>query len=296
MRNPISAALLALLLSTPVLAQEAETSPEAEVAKFMQSLHFKSGTIALPEAKATLKLDGETRFLGAEDAERVLTQLWGNPPGSEALGMIVPSESALTSADSYAVVVTYNDDGYVADAEAASIDYDKMLKEMQEETRDSNDARKKAGYGTVELVGWATKPHYDNAAKKLYWAKELKFSENDANTVNYDVRVLGRSGYLSLNAVAGMSQLPAIQAGMPNLIAAADFDTGARYADYNSSTDKLAGYGLAALVAGGVAAKAGLFGKLAALLIAGKKLIIFLLVGIAAAFKKILGFFQRKAA
>jgi uncharacterized membrane-anchored protein len=301
MRKFSTAALLALLFAViPVLAQDepadAPADDSAQVAQFIQSLHFQSGTVALPEAKATLKLQGDMRFLPGPDAERVLTELWGNPPGNAPIGMLVPSVTALTDENTYAVVVTYNDEGYVSDKEAASIDYDKMLKDMQAETRDGNDERSKAGYGTVELVGWASKPHYDASSNKIIWAKELKFSQGDHNTVNYDVRVLGRSGYLSLNAVANMDQLHAIEAQMPQVIALTEFDEGARYADYKAGTDKLATYGLAALVAGGVAAKAGLFGKLAALLIAGKKLVAVLLVGLAAGAKKIMGFFKRERA
>jgi uncharacterized membrane-anchored protein len=177
-------------------------------------------------------------------------------------------------------VITYNDDGYVADDEASSIDYDEMLVQMQEETRESNDAREAAGYGRVDLVGWAEPPHYDQASNKLYWAKRLKFAGAESDTVNYDVRVLGRKGYLSLNAVAGIDQLATVQQGMRGVIEMAEFDAGQRYADFNEDTDKLAGYGLAALVGGAVAAKAGLFTKIGALLLAGKKFLIPLLLGL----------------
>ena len=52
-----------------------------------------------------------------------------------------------------------------------------------------------------------------------------------------------------------------------------EFNDGERYTDYNSKTDKTAAYGIGALVAGGIAAKAGLFAKLGALLLGLKKLI-----------------------
>jgi len=112
--------------------------------------------------------------------------------------------------------------------------------------------------------------------------------------VNYDVRVLGRSGYLSLNAVAGIDQLGTIKAEMPRMIELTEFDAGARYADYQAGSDKLAAYGIAALVAGGVAAKAGLFSKLLVLLLAAKKFLVVLLIGIAAAMKKVFGMFGKK--
>ena len=290
------AALLALMsIACPLVAQDAPEGPSAEVRQFVDSLKFETGTVALPEAKAALKLDSSMRFLRGADAERVLTQLWGNPPGNDPIGMLLPSASALTDENGYAVVLTYNDDGYVSDEEASKTDYDQMLKEMQEGAREGNEERRKAGYGTVELVGWADRPHYDSTSNKIYWAKRLKFEGSPKDTVNYDVRVLGRSGYLSLNAVAGIDQLGTIKSEMPRMIELTEFDPGARYADYQAGSDKLAAYGIAALVAGGVAAKAGLFGKLFAVLLAAKKFIVVILVALGAAVKKLFGMFGKKA-
>jgi uncharacterized membrane-anchored protein len=70
-----------------------------------------------------------------------------------------------------------------------------------------------------------------------------------------------------------------------------EFNPGNRYADFDAKTDKVAEYGLAALVAGGVAAKLGFFGKLFALLLAFKKLII---VGVAVAGTSLVKLFGRK--
>jgi uncharacterized membrane-anchored protein len=71
-----------------------------------------------------------------------------------------------------------------------------------------------------------------------------------------------------------------------------NFTAGNRYADFNGSTDKVAEYGIAALVAGGVAAKLGFFGKLLALLLAFKKLIV---LGVAAAVRWSGSSFKRRA-
>ena len=278
-----------LCFTAALLVTTAASAQDDAAAKIIGKLDFRGGDIALPAAGATLHLASSFKYLGPDDAERVLTELWGNPPGSDALGMLVPSDIPLSADDSWAVVITYSDDGYVKDDEAASIDYDDLLAQMQEETRDSNAARERAGYGSIELVGWAEPPHYDQASNKLYWAKRLKFDGAEADTLNYDIRVLGRKGYLSLNAVAGMGQLAQVQDGMRQAITMAEFDTGQRYADFNESTDKLAGYGLAALIGGAVAAKAGLFAKLGALLLAGKKFVILGLAGLAALAKKLFG-------
>lgn len=148
----------------------------------------------------------------------------------------------------------------------------------------------KEGYPPIELVGWAAAPRYDKQTHKFYWAKELKFGDSkEGNTLNYNLRILGRGGILELNAVAGMAQLKQIETATPDLLAMVDFNPGNHYADYKPGTDKVATYGLAALVAGGIAAKAGLFKGLLVALLAMKK---FLIVGAIAAFvliKKIFG-------
>jgi uncharacterized membrane-anchored protein len=147
--------------------------------------------------------------------------------------------------------------------------------------------REKAGYGAIELIGWAAPPRYDQAAKKLHWAKELKFSGNDENTLNYDIRLLGRGGVLILSAVASISQLPEIENKAPAILAAIDFNAGHRYADFSeASGDKVAKYGIGALVAGGVAAKLGFFKGLWVLLLGAKKFVIIGVIALGALAKK----------
>ncbi len=268
--------LIAVLFAASVSAQtpvEAEAVNSAEA--FVATLKFQEGTVKLPQAKATLTLPQSFRFLDAADAERVLSELWGNPPGSEAIGMLVPTAASLADSEaSWAIVLQYDDDGYVSDEDAKDIDYNDMLTDMQEEASASNEERQQQGFGAVELVGWAETPRYDAAAHKLHWAKELAFEGEDAHTLNYDVRVLGRHGVLVMRAVAGIGQLASIKPGMGEALAAVEFDQGARYADFNPDSDRTAEYGLAALIAGGVAAKSGLLTKLLALLFAAKKLVI----------------------
>ena len=284
------------LLAVAGAARAQEAAPAADAAapkitaeQFVEKLHFTKGEVALPAAKAHLALGSQFQYLDHDQSRRVLEDLWGNPPDDSVLGMVVPTDTSLADPHSWAVVVTYSDEGHVSDEDAAKIDYADMLKQMQDATREQNPEREKAGYGSLDLVGWAEPPHYDAKNKKLYWAKELAFKGASDNTVNYDIRVLGRGGYLSLNAVAGKSDLPAVRTGMQELLPAVEFDAGQRYADYNPKTDKLAAYGIAALIGGGIAAKAGLFAKLGVMLLAAKKFIVFLFVGLFAGIKKLFG-------
>jgi uncharacterized membrane-anchored protein len=279
---------LALALFLFACSAFAEERPP-EVQKFLDGLHYKTGTVEVQGGHATLKLSPDFRYLDARDAQSVLERLWGNPPDSKVLGMLLPADLTPADKGAWAVVIRYSDDGHISDEDATKIDYDKMLKEMQQSTHDSNAERQKQGYHTVELLGWAAPPHYDPSTNKLYWAKELEFNGSSHHTLNYDIRVLGRGGYLSLNAIAGMSQLPMVQTKMQDVLAMTEFDAGQRYADFNASTDKIAAYGIGALVAGTIAAKAGLFAKLFAMILAAKKFIIIGLAAVGAAIKKFFG-------
>ena len=278
----LAAALWLAPAATPVaLAEEpasapadaAPADPATPVEATGPELKYQTGDITLPNKIAALHLGSRYRYLDSAETEKLLLA-WGNPEGSGTEGAIVPVDVDPFEDGGWAVILTYKDDGHIDDSDAAKFDYDDMLKDMRSDEDDVNDARKKANYATMHLVGWAEKPHYDSSAKKLYWAKEIDFSDSPKHTLNYDVRVLGREGVLSMNAVASMDQLAQIRDDMKPLIEVAEFTPGNRYAEFNSKTDKLAEYGLGALIVGGVAAKLGLFGKLLAIIIAAKKVII----------------------
>jgi len=239
-----------------VIEEEAGVSEE----DFIASLNFQTGKVTIGDNLATLDLPEQFVFLNSEDAERVLVEAWGNPPSEPlALGMILPAGVSPFADESWAVTVEYEENGYVSDEDAADIDYDEMLKGLQDESLEDNKWRSENGYENVELVGWAAKPHYDAVGKKLYWAKELKFGDAEYNTLNYNIRVLGRKGVLVLNFIANMDQLADIEQNLPSVLAMTEFNDGSRYADFDPDIDQVAAYGLGALIAGKLAAKVGLF-------------------------------------
>jgi uncharacterized membrane-anchored protein len=289
--------LLWLLMAGAATSQEeseltAEERAELEsLRSILDSLDRQTGNIALGDGLATLRVPEDYYYLDPEDARVVLVDLWGNPPEVAAvLGMLFPDRYTPFDSDSWAVTIEYVDEGHVSDEDAAEIDYNELLESMQSDTRDSNDARIDAGYGAIELVGWAEQPHYDPSTKKLYWAKELRFDGNEDTTLNYDIRALGRTGVLSMTFIASSRQLSEINANRDEVLAMAEFNEGKRYQDFDSSIDKVAAYGIGALVAGKVAAKAGL---LAGALLFLKKFGVFLLLGIAALGKRIIGSFRK---
>lgn len=292
LKSLFAALLCAAVYILPVAhVHAAPTAQTMSAEDFLATLHFQKGKITLPNAIATLDLPDAFTYLSPDDAERVLVDAWGNPPGIKSLGMIVPANASPLSQSGWGVIITFDKDGHVKDGDADSIKYDELLKDMQEAVNDNNSARQKQGYAPMQLVGWAETPRYDKASHKLYWAKELEIGSNQEHTLNYNVRVLGREGVLVLNAVAGMKQIADIKRAMPDVVKAAEFTEGHRYADFNNTTDRVAEYGIAALVAGGVAAKLGFFGKLFAVLLAFKKVIVLAVVGGGAAVRKL---FNRK--
>ena len=282
MFNVLKLSMVLLVLSCIGSASaQASESAVMSPAQVEASLTYQTGKITLPGALATLDLPAGFRYLNPADADRVLVQGWGNPPDSDkTLGMIVPADTSPLSQTGWGVLITYEGDGHVSDADADTIKYDDLLKDMQAAVLENNVARKEQGYPAMTLLGWAEAPSYDKASKKMYWAKQYKSDGSTGTDLNYNIRVLGRQGVLVLNAIASMNQITTIKQEMKHVTAFTEFTPGNRYADFNAATDKTAEYGLAALVAGGVAAKLGLFGKLLALLLAFKKLIILAVVAI----------------
>ena len=289
MRRLAATAVGVLTLLVSGLAAQGPQGLSSTPEEFEAKLGYQTGTVTLQGGMATIRLPDSFRFIGPDGSRRLLTEAWGNPEGSadDVLGMLIPASVSPLSKEGWGIVVTYDEDGYVDDSDAAGINYAKLLKEMQDETRAENESRKKQGFEPVTLVGWAEPPSYDAAAHKLYWAKDLAFGEGSEHTLNYNIRILGRRGVLVLNGVASMSQLAAIRTEARSILPAVEFNDGHRYADYLPGSDKAAAYGIAGLVAGATAAKAGFFKLLWVGILAFKKAIFVGLVAVGAALKRL---------
>ena len=209
------------------------------------------------------------------------------------LGIVMPADKTVLD-NSWGAVITWNDSGYVTDDDAATANYDKVLDDIRAGEADDNAERQKQGYPGMHIVGWAQPPSYDKAQHSLIWARDFKIDGASADSLNYDVRVLGRKGVLSMNMLWDMPHLPEVRAAAADFGKVATFNAGSTYGEFNSSTDKAAGYGLAGLVAAGVGvAVAKKLGLLAVLLLFLKKGFVLLLVPLAAGWKRIKRLFGR---
>ena len=286
--NITAAWLLCAAFALPAFAQEPEGPEAAGELPPEMNFQYSTGDVLLPNKVATLHLGEKYRYLDPSETNRLL-MAWGNPSNPDTQGAIVPAAVEPMAQDGWAVILNYEEEGHIDDSDAKDIDYEDLLADMQAGTEEANKERRKMNFPTVKLVGWAKQPHYDAESKKLFWAKELDFQDTAVRILNYDVRVLGREGVLSMNAVAGMPQLAQIDADMKPLIATAEFNEGYRYADFNESTDKVAAYGLGALIAGTAAAKLGFFAKIGVFLLAFKKFVVIGLIAIGGLVMKLLG-------
>ncbi len=223
-----------------------------------KTFNYQTGEVSLDNGLALLKVPVGYRFLDKKQAEYVLTDLWGNPPGGNTglLGMLVKENESPVEV-SYAVEISYSEEGYIEDDDAEDIDYDDLLESMQDDTKSVNPERIKQGYPSIELVGWASSPFYDQKTKKLHWAKELKFGGYDENTLNYNIRVLGRKGFINLNVIGDMNVLEDVKSNLDPILASVEFNEGNRYDDFNPDIDEVAAYGIGGLIAGKILAKTG---------------------------------------
>jgi uncharacterized membrane-anchored protein len=241
-------------------------------------------TVELGDGLASIKVPEGYLFADKAETQKFM-QMIGNPPSDQEIGLLTPADDAKT----WFVVFEFNEVGYVKDDDKDEIDADAILSSIREGTEAANEERKKMGSDPIEIVGWFEKPHYDSNSHNLVWAIEGKSKQD--GLVNYDVRLLGRRGYVSATLVTNPKALTADLPHVQALLGGFTFNDGNRYAEWKSG-DKVAEYGLAALVAGGVGAaamKLGLFAQLGKLLAKGWKLVAVGFAALASWVKRLFG-------
>lgn len=174
------------------------------------TLNYEYGKVILKGGVATVNIPEGYKYLNGKDSDFILTDIWGNPPSNindRSLGMLFTENGSPFEDSTYAINITYTEEGFIDDKDAKNIDFDELLLSMQEDCEAANSYRIEQGYEAIHLLQWASTPFYDAENKKLHWAKELQFETINENTLNYNIRILGRKGYLQLNAIGGMDVL-----------------------------------------------------------------------------------------
>lgn len=190
------------------------------------------------------------------------------------------------------ISINYDDSGYIEDDDAKDWDADELLITLRKGTKESNKDRIKKGITPIEVLGWIEKPIYDASSHRLLWSVALQDigskTPADEQSVNYNTYLLGRRGYFTLNLVTDRSNVEKGKSLAKALLNSVHFNTGERYSDYNVKTDKLAEYGLAALVGGIAAKKIGLLAMIGIALLKFWKLTTIGIIAVGAGMKKFL--------
>ncbi|MFZ2280276.1 MAG: DUF2167 domain-containing protein [Prosthecobacter sp.] len=225
------------------------------------------------------------RFTHGSGTSRVL-ELFGNLPQPSASGMLT------TEGFGPWIIFGYDDSGHVKDDEKNDINADELLALRREGLAESNKVRKERGIHELAILGWAMPPRFNDTTKTLEWAVRIQSLDGTGGeSVNYETRLLGRTGSMKVQLVCDPAEFQPLLAEFQKVMGGFSYVEGQRYAEFREG-DKVAKYGLTALIAGTgafAAAKMGLFGKLGLFFAKLGKAAILLVVGALAGLKKLFG-------
>jgi uncharacterized membrane-anchored protein len=244
----------------------------------IEALHWVRGPANVQALQnATIQLPDRYVFLDSADTKTFM-HLTENVVGDIPEQIFGPADLH------WWAFVEFTDDGYIKDQE--KLDNDAILNSIKQGTEAGNEERRKNGWPEMHVTGWRNAPHYDTGTKRLEWALDAKDSQGMTST-NFQTRLLGRRGVTNVTLVTDPKHVEGDVAEFKSILAAYRFNPGDTYAEFKQG-DKVAAYGLAALIIGGgaaVAAKSGLLKYLGKLI----------WVGVAAAAVAVKRLFKRKA-
>ena len=239
--------------------------------------------------QAVLQLPGDEAFVPQTQAAGVL-RAYGNTTSESLAGLIVG-----TGEDNHwLVTIHFIKDGYIEDGDAKDWNADDLLKSLREGTEAANRERARRGFPELEIIGWVEPPAYDNATHRLVWSLSLRDHDAPADrpqTINYNTYALGRDGFFSLNLVTGSDRVAVDKDVVRQLLGTLVYLPGKRYEDFDESTDKVAAYGLAALIGAVAVKKLGLLALGAAFFLKIWKVGMLAVVGAVAGLRR---FFKRR--
>jgi uncharacterized membrane-anchored protein len=225
---------------------------------------------------AEIKVPEGYRFTDKAGTEKLL-QLTQNIPSGDELGAIIPDNGA------WFMIFEFDENGYVKDDEGGKLDAQAILKNLKEGTDQANSERAKHGWKPIHVAGWERQPFYDPQTHNLTWATLVRGDDpQEEGSVNHSIRVLGRRGTMHVDLIAAPGQYASLTGTFNSLISGFQYTQGNRYSDFTKG-DKVAEYGLTALILGGgaaVALKTGLLAKFWKVIVMG-------IVAIGAAIKKL---------
>jgi len=293
------AAMLFAGLARPVCVLAQTPAPTSEEARLAESnaawaAGEKAGTKGPADItmidQAMLKLPADYFFIPKAEGMRIMRSLGNTVNEPTFVGLIVGTRQS----DQWVVVARYIKEGYIKDDDAKDWKADELLQNLKDGTDEANKDRAARGFRELEVIGWVEKPTYDAPSHRLVWSllsKQKGEPDTAVKGINYNTYALGRDGYFSLNLLTTSTRVNTDKGAAHELLAALNYNSGKAYEDFNSATDNIAAYGLAALVGGVVAKKLGLFALISVFVLKFAKVIG---IGALAFGAGIWNFFRRK--
>jgi uncharacterized membrane-anchored protein len=259
--------------AVPALAQDNAQQAQADLVDQVNALNWVHGPATVPIGdEASMRIPKGVRYLDPAGTSKFV-QLNGNPP--------IDNDYTIAPEDTrWFAILEFESSGYVSDKE--KIDPDALFKQIKSNEDADNKERATAGQTGLHLDRWITAPHYDAVSHNLEWGTVMH-TDSGEQVVNYTSRILGRDGVTKAILVSDPTNLQADLQQYRAAMSGFAYLPDKKYEDHKSG-DKMAEYGLGALVAGGAAAavmKTGLFAAILKFGVAFYKLI---LVGLLAVY------------
>lgn len=245
--------------SAPLVEEQLPAVPTYEQFQAAFPSAIKSGETGKVGHNAEIQVQEGQVFLNGSDTSKLM-ESYGNLP-SQYQGAIVALDEAY--------VITFNFDaiGYVKDDEKGDLDADELLEAFTQGEEEGNKQRVAAGLDTLTTVGWSFEPKYNETTNNLEWALLLK-SGDGTETVNHNIKLLGRKGVTDATLICDPSQLTSLRPMLDQTLGGFAYTSGNKYSEFQEG-DKISEYGLKALMVGGGILAVSKFGKLWKLIAGG---------------------------
>lgn len=282
--------ILCVLLPCAIFATDSEiddsqsdlTPRQREWLTQINSLNWlKSGTHKLPDSDSTITLPEGYIIVIGEDAKK--EREMGEALAPDDIEAVVNDENFDNT-----TIFQWVESGYISIDDWGDIDPRLLLESITENTELANVERRKRGYSLIHVVGWLKEPTLSRELNTVYWTVEAR-DDLGYSIVNSVALSLGRHGYERIVWVTDKGSYVPFGGHLEMMLKAHSFDPTFKYEDYVEG-DKMAGYGIAALVAASVGGKVA---QATGLLAVFKKFIGIIFAVIAGLFYKLRNIFSR---
>lgn len=268
-RFPAPFVVVWAFLVLPIFAQ-AQSPQQTDPAAVMETLHWINGPTKVKISEnSTFDVPQGLVFLNPTDTKTMMELMHNPSSGQEYL--FAPENF------SWFGLFEFTNSGYIKDDE--KIDATAILNNIRLATDEANKERRARGWSTMKVIGWKYPPYYDVETRRLEWAIDGR-DENTGPVINFNTRILGRHGVTSVVLITSPEKFDTQVREFKTALKNYSFNIGERYTEFKQG-DRVAEYGLSALIIGGATAAAAKTGLL-------KSLWVFIVALVAGAWKIIL--------